>query len=170
MNGVWLERDIGGTQYNRNTIRKVGNDQNVISKSTEKSIPHLWSVTLYKILKLHPSGVFDYLKHDCTRNQPSAIARKREKTSHFILCLGIIVLTCILGERKWKVLQRYRVGSTFTEYTVSKRAKGWKTAYCRARWYQNPTHYRLKEKSQYRKPRPTRLISEFAYFFNLHCD
>ena len=41
MNGVWLERDIGGTQYNRNTIRKVPNDRKVISKSTEKSIPHL---------------------------------------------------------------------------------------------------------------------------------
>ena len=120
MNGVWLERDIGRTQYNRNTVRKVGNDRNVISKSTEKSIPHLWSVTLYKILKLHPSGVFDYLKHVCTRT--SSIARKREKTSHCLLyfVLGIIVLTCISGELKWKVLQ-YRVGSTFTEYTVSQR-------------------------------------------------
>ena len=49
-------------------------------------------------------------------------------------------------------------------YWIYRQPKGWKTAYCRARWYQNPSHYRLKEKYEYRKPRPTRLISEFAYF------
>ena len=45
--------------------------------------------TAFKIghayLKLYPSRVFVFLKHDVyvyTRNQPSAIAKKREKTSN----------------------------------------------------------------------------------------
>ena len=40
MNGVSLERDIGDIQY-RNTVRKIGNDRNNMSKSTKKSISQL---------------------------------------------------------------------------------------------------------------------------------
>lgn len=167
MNGVWLERDIGGTQYNRNTVRKVGNDRNVISKSTEKSIPHLWSVTLYKILKLHPSGVFDYLKHVCT-NLSHCQKTWEDKPLLTLFCVGYYCIDLYFRRAQMKgIAIPCRIGYV---YWIYRQPKGWKTAYCRARWYQNPSHYRLKEKPQYRKPRPTRLISEFAYFFNLHWD
>ena len=73
-------KHLRGTQY-RNTIRKIDKNRNTASKIDKIPIPHIFSVTLTKVVSISCFCSSQAFMH---QQSTSAIMRKREMTSNSV--------------------------------------------------------------------------------------